>query len=363
MLVTRYKPTKIEEIVGHRTALETITNFVKNYKPGKALLLTGTTGIGKTLIGEIIAKDQDLTLTSVHSSELAEIKKIKSASQLMSLFGKKKIILIDEVDNSSNKNTITEIISVIKMSKFPIILTADNAYNRKLKTLRNYVDMVQMRRITGYSLIKKLREITNSEEVEVSDEILQLIANNANGDLRSAINDLQILSTNRKIIQEADVVGFRERQVSVFDAVKIIFKSNDLEESKKAIRYCDKSFDELFWWVQQNITSEYKTPEQVAQAYEILSKISDFEVKLKQNINWRMLKYMSDLLASITLIRGIKDNTYTSYRPPQRMIMLGRSKAQRTEDNEVYTKLGSQLHCSKRCVKNQIPYLNMIISN
>ncbi len=363
MLVNKYKPKKIEKVVGHLTGIEIINKFIKNYKPGKALLLYGTTGIGKTLIPEIISKEQNLTLTSVHSSELEEIKKIKSSSQMMSLFGKKRIILIDEVDNFSSKNTVTEIISAIKTSKFPIILTANNAYSKKLKTLRNYTEMLQMRRITGYSLIKKLKEITDTEGVEVTDQVLQLIADNANGDLRSAINDLQILSTNRKVIKEADVVGFRERQVSVFDAVKIIFKSNDLKESKKAIMYCDKGLDELFWWVQQNITNEFKDPKQVAQAYEILSKVSVFEYKLKQNTNWRMMKYMSDLLASITLVRGMKDNTYTSYRPPQRMIMLGRSKAQRTEDNEIYSQLGNQLHCSKRSVKTQMPYLNLIMSN
>ena len=47
-------------------------------------------------MSEIIANDQDLSLTNIHSSELEEIKKIKSASQMMSLFGKKKIILISQ---------------------------------------------------------------------------------------------------------------------------------------------------------------------------------------------------------------------------------------------------------------------------
>lgn len=362
MLVNRYKPSKLEDVVGHKTAISQISEFIKNYRKGKALLIHGSTGIGKTIISNVLSNDLNLSLTELHSSELGEIKKIKSSSQMMSLFGKKKIILIDEVDNFTERNTIAEIVNVIKTSSFPIILTADNAYDKKLVTLKNYCEIMPMRKLTSYSVVKKLKEICNKEGISADEKALTLIADNAHGDMRAAINDLQILSANRKTVTETDVVGFRERQISVFDAIKIIFKSNNLKEAKKAIQYCDKDIGELFWWIEENVTNEFRDPKQIADAYEILSKVDMFDAKIRQDQDWRMLKYMNDLLASITLIRGTKDNSYTPYKPPQRLIILGRSKIQRAENNEIYGQLGEHLHCSKRCIKTQYPFLNIITS-
>jgi len=360
MLVNKYKPSKLVDVVGHKTAIAQISEFITNYKKGKALLIHGSTGIGKTILSNVLSNDLNLTLTEVHSSELGEIKKIKSSSQMMSLLGKKKIILIDEVDNFTERNTIAEITDIIKTSRFPIILTADNAYDKKLATLKNYCEILPMRKLTSFSVVKKLKEICDKEGIVADEKALVIIADNAHGDVRAAINDLQILSANRRAVNESDVVGFRERQINIFDAVKIIFKSNSLEEARRAIQYCDKDPDALFWWIEENITNEFRDPKQIAAAYDILSKVDMFDAKIREDRDWRMLKYMNDLLASITLIRGIKDSSYTAYKPPQRLIMLGRSKVQRAENDEIYGQIGEQLHCSKRCIKNQYPFLNII---
>jgi len=358
MLVTRHKPKKISDVIGNSTALVNIMEYIKSFKPGKAILLYGAPGIGKTIISQVISADNKMNITEVHASEIDEVKKIKSSSMMMSLFGAKRIIVIDEVDNYTDKGTVAEIINLIKTSKFPVILTANDAYDKGLRTLRTYCDLIQFRRIGTLSIGKKLREICAKEGVEVADDIIIRIAENSSGDLRSAINDLQIIITNRKKVTHTEMISFRERGINIFDAIRIIFKSNNLNDASKAIDSCDKDIEEIFWWMEQNITNEYKKPEEIAFAFDILSKADIFREKVYVGKNYRMLLYMKNMMASITLIR--KDNAYTSYKPPERIMILGKSKEDRAEDNETHGKLAQELHCSKRSIKNQLPYLKII---
>jgi replication factor C large subunit len=227
--------------------------------------------------------------------------------------------------------------------------------------LRENCELLQFRRINIFSILRKLKQICASEGLDVSDEVLESIAGNSNGDIRSAINDLQIVTANRKKVTTVEIIGFRERSINVFETLKMIFKSNDVKEAMRAIDYCDKDIEELFWWIEQNIVNEYRDPEQIALAYDILSRADIFREKVYVGKNYRMLMYMKNMIASIALIR--KDSSYTSYKPPERLIILGRTKSDRAEDDETYGDLAQELHCSKRCVKNQMPFLKVITSN
>lgn len=358
MLVTRHKPKKMSDVVGNATALEALMTYVRNFKTGKALLIYGAPGIGKTIISQVMANDHKMNITEVHASEPEDIKRVKSSATMMSLMGAKRVIVVDEVDSFTDKATVTEIIDLVKSSKFPVVLTANDAYDKGLRTLRGYCKLVPFRRISALSIAKKLKEISLKEGVDVADDVLKSLADNSNGDMRSAINDLQIVITKRTKVTKTEIIGFRERGINVFEAIRVIFKSNDMKESIKAIDSCDKDIEEIFWWVEQNVTNEYKKPEEVAFAYDVLSRADIFREKVYVGKNYRMLLYMKNLIASLTLIR--KDASYTAYRPPDRLIILGRTKGERAEDNETYGKLAQELHCSKRSIKNQLPYLNII---
>ena len=58
MLIDEYKPKRLEEIIGQTIVIKKILYWLKNWKPGKALLLYGPTGIGKNIIIEMVAKEK-----------------------------------------------------------------------------------------------------------------------------------------------------------------------------------------------------------------------------------------------------------------------------------------------------------------
>ncbi len=355
MLIEKYKPKRLVEIVGQKIIIKKIIDWLKRWKPGKALLLYGPTGIGKTLITGIIAKENKFNLIEVNASERKATSYIREfllpASKEGSLLNKR-LILIDEIDSFGDRGAIAEIIKIIKQSIYPVIITANNAYDKKLRTLRNYCTLLRINRIPVNLIERELNKIALKEKIKISKEMIRRIAVDSGGDIRSAINDLEVFSKNIEF-------GLRDREKDIFKVLRIIFQSNNLGKSLQAIVESDKDIDEIIWWAEQNIPKEFKNPKEIAQAFELLSKADLFRSKIIINQNYRFKKYMRDLIAGITLIGNNKK--FIMYRPPDRLVVLGRTKALRNKNEELYKNLGNVLHCSKRKVKEQMPYLNIFL--
>ncbi len=355
MLVEKYKPKRLAEVVGQKTTVQKIVEYLKNWKRGKALLLYGPTGIGKTLITEIIAKENKFNLTEINTTDKDIVSYIKEvllpASKESSLFNRR-LILVDEVDSFSDRGAIAEIIKIIRESASPVILTASNAYEQKLKTLRYYCTLVRVNRIHVNLIERELKRIALREKINIKEEMIRRIAADSDGDIRAAINDLEVFSKDTEF-------SVRDRERDIFRTLKVIFQSNNLGNALQAIGESDKDVDEIFWWIEQNVPLEFKSNEELAKAFDLLSKADIFRSKINANQNYRFKKYMKDLMAGITLVGNNK--RFIMYKPPDRLILLGRTKAFRQRNEELYGNLGSVLHCSKRKVKEQMPLLNIIL--
>jgi replication factor C large subunit len=354
MLSEKYQPRDMREVIGQKELGLKINGWLDNWKPGKALLIYGPTGTGKTLLVRLIAKERNMNLYELNSSDDRSASSLKEslipASKEGSLL-KKRLIVIDEVDSfgEADRGGIAEVINAIKGGSNPMILIANDAYNQKLKTLRNYCELVRSRKVPVNMIEKKLAYIAYKEGIKISPQDIRKIAENSDGDIRSAINDLG--STN---------IISRDKEKNIFEVLNVVFRSRNLREASRAIDSSDKDLDELFWWIEQNIPLEYQNHALIAKAFEILSKADVFRSQIIKNQNYRFRKYMKDMMASISLIEN-SQKRFILYRPPQRLITLGSTKVSRKESEEFYRSL--RLKCSMKKIKEQIPYLNIILKS
>jgi len=362
MLLENYKPKTLADVIGQNSLIKGVENWLDERERGKALLIYGPPGTGKSLIPKLVAKKRNLSVFEISasdnrtSSSLREI--LRPASKEESLL-KDRVILIEDIDNMgrADKGGIAEVIKTIKESSFPIIVTAKNAYDPKLKTLRLYCKTVRINKIRKDLIRNKIIEIARKEKLNINHKVIENIVENANGDIRSAINDLEIASQN------LDSIGYRENEINIFETLKTIFKSQDLNEIDKNIRTCDKNLEEIFWWVEQNIPNEYKDPREIATAFEFLSKADLFKVKLLKTRNYRFKGYMKSMIAAVALAKKAPYRNFVSYKPPDRLILLGRTKSLRNRMEEFYGVIGKRLCCSRRKVKEQMPFLKIILSD
>jgi len=371
MWVNKYKPKNLNEYVGQKEAVETFLKWIKNWKQGKSLLFHGPPGTGKTCLIETFGKESNYEFIEMNASDFRDKKQIEEvigqSMKQASLFGRKKMFLIDEIDGLAGREDlggVGAIIKIIKESKFPVVLTCNNPYDQKLRALREHCHAVQFKKFSVFDIEKKLKQICDGEGIKIDKEILRQLTKRVEGDLRAAIIDLERLSHGKKEITQDDleVLSYREREQSIFDALMMIFKTKSALAAKLAINNVDKDPEEIFWWIENNIANEYEDPEEIAKAYDILSKADLFRQRIKSRQNWKFLAYMIDLMTGgVATAKKEMYRKFTRYQYPSNMIVLGGSKFERKEEKEKLLELSQQLHCSTRKVRKEfLPFIAML---
>ncbi|MEM5766029.1 MAG: replication factor C large subunit [Candidatus Aenigmatarchaeota archaeon] len=369
----KYRPRNLKEFVDQKEALATFLDWIKKWKPGdKALLFYGMPGTGKSCLVYAYTQEKNLELVEMNASDWRNASKIQEvfgqSVRQASLFKKGKVFLIDEVDGIAGREDlggVGAIIKIIKESRFPVILTANNPYDPKLRELRQYCQLVEFKRIHIFDIEKRLKEICEKEKIKCDEEVLRQIAKRSEGDLRAAINDLEVVASGKKKIstQDLEVLGYREREKNIFDALKMIFKTKSALAAKLSVAEVDKDPEEIFWWIENNISKEYEKPEEIAKAFDSLSKADIFRRRIVFRQDWSFRAYMIDLMtAGVAISKKEMYHKFTRYEYPSNIIFWGRTKSSRKNMSEILNKLSKELHVSQKKIKSEyLPFLKIIL--
>ncbi|MBU5689291.1 MAG: replication factor C large subunit [Candidatus Aenigmarchaeota archaeon] len=374
MWTQKYQPKNTKEIVGQEKAKESFLKWIKNWKSGgKAALIYGPNGVGKTSLVYAYAKENGLDVIELNASDYRTAQKIDevigASVKQQSLFKKGKIFLIDEIDglSSEDKGGTNEIVKIIKESNYPIIFIANDPWDKKISKIKENCVEIPFSSLTYWDILKVLKNICEKEGIKHDDEILKYIAKISEGDLRAAINDLEKISVGKKEISKKDIVyiSLREKESNVFDALKIIFKSKSALSSKSSIENTDKDLKEVFWWIEQNIVNEYEKKEEIAESYEMLSLADLYLRRAETKRSYKLMKYFIDFMTiGVSLAKKQEYKKFVKYEYPENIKYLGITKVERKDDKEMIENLAKELHCSTRKIKTQyLPYLKFLSRN
>jgi replication factor C large subunit len=372
--VEKYRPRSLEEYVGNSEAVEHLIRWVKGWNPGKgkkAALLYGPPGVGKTTIALIAARMFDYDLVEMNASDWRTAEKISRvagrAAEQGTLYGQsRRIILIDEVDGISDEDAggLTALLDIIRKSRNPVILVANDIWQPRFSILRETCELIEFKRLTSRDVIKHLKRICSMEGLEADDAALKLIAEKAEGDMRSAVNDLQTVSYGRKRITVEDVnwLATRNRIAPIFDALKLVFYGKTVNGAKSAFEMVDMDPEMFFEWVYENAPAQLNDPEDLAEALENLALADLFLTRVKKEQNWRLLSYALECMtAGVAMSRKYSKPKWAPFKFPSRIRFLSSFKARRELLNGLAAKIASKTHASKaKVVREHLPYLKAI---
>jgi replication factor C subunit 2/4 len=198
--IEKYRPQKLEDLVLDKRIEQQLSVYLKdNQMPH--LIVTGTSGIGKTstmkcLARKLLGNNFEQGFLELNSSDDRGIKTLLSILQPFCmkkvLFNQFKIILLDEADGITSKAQ-GEIGRLMKIhnntTKF--IFTCNDS-TEIIESIQSNCAIIRFLRLTSEQIIRNLKNICSIENIKYDEEGLSTIAYTSQGDMRKAINNLQV---------------------------------------------------------------------------------------------------------------------------------------------------------------------------
>ncbi len=365
----KYRANKLTEIHGQDLAVDKVKVFLKMFPKKRGVVLHGAPGIGKTSLAYAVANEMDAEILELNASDLRNKQKISEvigpASLQKSLFSENKVILVDEVDGVSTKDRggLAQLLVLIDKSAFPIIITANDIWDKKFNLLRRKCEVVALKDVDYRTIVGLLRDVCQKEGCVVSEDVLTSISIKARGDIRAALNDLQILSQmgTSELVKE---VGDRNREQSIFDALQHVFKTSQInEEMLRVYDEVNMSVDEVFLWVEENIPLEYKG-EELYRAFDALSLADVFRGRIYRQQYWRFMVYEFFLLgAGIAASKKYNRSGWTNYKKPSRILKIWLAKQRALKKRSICEKYAKNCHISIKQAMKDFMLLREILNN
>jgi len=364
-LIEKYRAKSFNDIRGQEIAVQEIRTFFKLFPKKKALILNGPVGTGKTSMACALADEFNCELFELNASDLrnrASLEEVlKPSIEQKSLFKKGKIILMDEADGitASDRGGLPELIALISKTNFPIIITANDIWQKKFSLLRQRCQIINLKELNSIIVFEILKEVTQREKKDTKIEVLNLIARKTKGDVRAALNDLQSVFDVGEdgFLSE---ISEREKQESIFEALKILFQSEPDSDIIKVFDSTYMDLNDILLWVEENIPSEYHG-QALFRAYDSLSKADIFKGRIYRQQHWRFLVYQNFFLsAGISSSTRLKNKRFISYKRPSRILKIWMSNQRIVKEKEILTKYARLCHMSKKKAQKEkflVPFI------
>ncbi len=254
-LYRKWRPQTFEDVVGQEHIIRTLTNALKDNRVAHAYLFSGPRGTGKTSVAKILAKALNcakgptsepcnkcaacveitagsgldvIEIDAASNRGIDEIRDLREKVKFAPAGGGTKVYIIDEV----HMLTPEAFNALLKMLEEPpshvVFILATTEPHKVLPTILSRCQRFDFRRLKTDELAGRLRGIAKTENIDIDDAGIALIAKQAKGGMRDAISTLdQLSSYTGSVIRVDDVTAM----LGIVDA-NLLFKMADLIQTR-----------------------------------------------------------------------------------------------------------------------------------
>lgn len=192
----KYKPTVVNEIVGNKSAIKDIQEWLLSWDVKKAseikykcIFIYGPHGSGKTATIDILVKDYNIIEINPEEECLKILSSINSIIKTKkNIFNKSNIVIVHDIDGiMENTNMISKLQSIISATCIPIVIIGNDKYNKHLKTLLPLCLQIKYTAPSVIEIFNYIKPIIKSEKIKMSDNNIRECIVNCKQDIRKIL--------------------------------------------------------------------------------------------------------------------------------------------------------------------------------
>ncbi len=205
----KYRPKNLDEVIGQRHVTERLKAYVET-KNMPHLLMTGPAGTGKTtcslaMAREMFGDERKGNFIELNASDERGIDvvrgKIKEFARTAPLGNAEfKIIFMDEADALTSDAQAALRRTMEKYSKICRFILSCNYSSKIIDPIQSRCAVFRFKPLSKDDVKGFLMRIVTNENVKIDDEALDALVHVARGDMRRAVNSLQVAASMDKTI-------------------------------------------------------------------------------------------------------------------------------------------------------------------
>ncbi len=262
-LASRLRPKSLDEFAGQTHLLgegKVLRRLIESDNI-TSLIFWGPPGVGKTTLARIIANKthSEFIDFSAVTSGIKEIRTVMQQAEDNRTLGKKTIIFVDEIHRFNKAQQDAFLPFVEKGSIILIGATTENPSFEVNSALLSRSKVFVLQPLKTEELIILLKRAINDERgfgnqtINITDDMLKLIAEFSNGDARTALSTLEMVILNGDINEKEEITVTTEIIEQCISKKSLIYDKNG-EEHYNIISALHKSMrnsdpDAAVYWL------------------------------------------------------------------------------------------------------------------
>lgn len=229
MFTTIYRPKKIEDFVGNKNIIKSFIQWLLEWDPSnkknKCALVSGLTGIGKTLLVELILKKHDYNIINVGLDDERDkdymnnvIRPVLKTNKTFD--GQENVLVVSDIDSGADYGFMSSLTDCIKETKIPIICICNNRYEQSIKPILNYCFDIKMSKPSYQDTYRLVYNIVVTEKIKIKELEVKELHEQSNGDIRFIINTIQFgLRKCKKNVQSSNIFESTGKLMSIDETI------------------------------------------------------------------------------------------------------------------------------------------------
>jgi replication factor C small subunit len=206
MLIDKYRPKDLDEIVGQEDIISSIKEQIAKSKNDPKYkmphyLFVGGSGTGKTttaicMARELFDEDWERSFIELNASDERGIETVRTRIKPIAYTMGRRILFLDECDNMTDEAQ-GALRRMMERTQNTIFILSCNKLYKIIEPIRSRCVIKTFKRLSDMVVLKKLLEVSKAEGMPITPEnkdAFMLLAQQSHGDLRRALNDLEDMS-------------------------------------------------------------------------------------------------------------------------------------------------------------------------